>query len=168
MMAPKPKPSKQKELQGGYKTSHNKPNDKEPMPESDGSVPVAPDGLDKDGKAEWGRVAGELHKLGLLTKIDKAALAQYCFNYSIWIKATREIQKDGMVIIAQSGFPVQSPYLAIANKAQGEMRKWMTEFGMTPSSRTKIKADPPKGESDLDKFMKKRGKLKAVKGGKKK
>ena len=47
----------------------------------------------------------------------------------------------GAVIKAPSGFPVQSPFLAIANKAHEQMVKLLTEFGMTPAARTRVVRD---------------------------
>jgi len=46
------------------------------------------------------------------------------------------------VIKSPSGFPIQSPYLAIANKAMDQMTKLLTEFGMSPSSRTCVAVAP--------------------------
>ena len=65
--------------------------------------------------------------------------------------------KDGLVIIAQSGFPVQNPYLQILNKAHDQMMKLLVEFGMTPAARTKVNAtSKDEDESDpWDEFIKK-------------
>ena len=40
------------------------------------------------------------------------------------------------------GFPVQSPYLAVANRAMEQMRSLLSEFGMSPASRTKVSVEP--------------------------
>jgi phage terminase small subunit len=53
---------------------------------------------------------------------------------------------------------MQSPYLQIANKSMAEMRKWLTEFGMTPSSRAGMKVENPKPKSKAELFRdRKRG-----------
>jgi hypothetical protein len=58
--------------------------------------------------------------------------------------------KYGDVILTpDKKFPVQSPYLAIANKAQEQMVKIMIEFGMTPSSRSRVHTTPLHGPSAL-------------------
>ena len=108
-------------------------------------------------------MAKELHPLGLLTNIDLTALAAYCASFSIWIDAQKQIQKHGVLIKAQSGFPMQSPYLAISNRAMTEMRKWMVEFGLTPSSRSRVEATPVKKKDPLKEFQDKGGKIQAVK-----
>lgn len=104
----------------------------------------------------------ELHKLGLLSTIDLVAFAAYCQQYSTWVMATEKVQKHGVLIKAQSGFPMQSPYFTIQNKAQAEMRKWLTEFGMTPSSRSRVQIEPEKETDPMEEFLNKGG-LKAVK-----
>ena len=48
-----------------------------------------------------------------------------------------------------NGFPVQSPYLAVANRALEQMRSFLNDFGMTPASRSRVSAmpaDPPDDE----------------------
>lgn len=75
---------------------------------------------------------------GLMTEIDGAALALYCQSWARWVEAEDNLRKYGVVIKAPSGFPVQSPYLSIANKAMSQMTRLLVEFGMSPSSRTRV------------------------------
>lgn len=94
-------------------------------------------------------MARRLAKLGLLTEIDGAALAAYCTAYGRWVEAERNVQKYGTVMLSpDKGWPVQSPYLSIANKAMEQMHKFLTEFGMTPSSRSRIQVEPPQEAAD--------------------
>ena len=83
---------------------------------------------------------------GLLTDLDMDALALYCVAYSRHKDAEDQLRKFGMLQLAPgSGYPMQSPYLAISNKAMEQMMKIHAEFGMSPSSRTRVKsAKPPK------------------------
>jgi P27 family predicted phage terminase small subunit len=112
-------------------------------------IPDPPDHLSKKAKAEWERIAPELERYGLLTKIDDSALAAYCDYFAQWAEASAKIKKQGMII--QTGFgPQVNPWLRISNKAVEGMNKILVEFGMTPSSRSRVKAAPkpeekPKG-----------------------
>ena len=160
---PKPKPTALKKLKGGRKTYHRAMPKDEPQPEKPDKLQSAPRHLDPAAKKEWRRIGKELHALGLLTEIDLVALAAYCATYSRWVDAQLQIQKHGVLIKAQSGFPMQSPYLQISNKAMEEMRKWLVEFGMTPSSRSRVSVKREKEEDPADEFIK-RGEIKAVKG----
>ncbi len=139
---PKPQPTRIKELKGGRSTYHRGMPKNEPEPEKAKRCPPAPAHLSDPAKKEWKRIAAELYRLGLLTTVDRTGLEAYCMAYAQWLEATEKIKKHGMVIKAPSGFPVQNPFLAIANRAASEMRTWLCEFGMTPSSRTRVKATP--------------------------
>lgn len=56
------------------------------------------------------------------------------------------LQRHGVVLKAPSGFPVQSPYLAIANRAMEQLRQLLSEFGMSPASRARVQALPHEEE----------------------
>jgi P27 family predicted phage terminase small subunit len=102
-----------------------------------------PDWLDELAQKEWRRVAPMLVRNGLLTEMDLDALTAYCQAWVTWKTASEQIKKFGMVIKAANGFPMTSPYLPIANKALMQIKAFLTEFGMTPSSRTKVQRSAP-------------------------
>jgi P27 family predicted phage terminase small subunit len=84
-----------------------------------------------------------LAKLNLMTKLDRAALAAYCVAYAIWLEAMEQIQKYGTMIKSPTGFPIQSPYLAILNRQAEIMMRIASEFGFTPASRSRISVPSP-------------------------
>ena len=145
----KPKPTSLKLLHGENRTERLNLN--EPKPES--TPPRCPSWLNKDAKAEWRRISKELDVLGLLTRVDLAALAAYCDCFSRFKQASLKLQEEGMVIKAPSGYPVQSPHLSILNKALSDMKSYLVEFGMTPSSRTRISVDKEKKEDEFSKLL---------------
>jgi hypothetical protein len=59
---------------------------------------------------------GELSSLNMVTKLDRAALATYCGAYALWAEATEAIQKFGAMVKSPTGYPMQSPYISIANR----------------------------------------------------
>jgi P27 family predicted phage terminase small subunit len=101
-------------------------------------IPQAPEYLSELERAEWRRVAKLLKAAGLLEALDKTALAAYCNCYATWVDANSHIKDEGMVIVSTMGFPIQSPYVGIANKALANMMAILREFGMTPASRSKL------------------------------
>jgi P27 family predicted phage terminase small subunit len=150
MVGRRPKPTALKLLDGN--PGHRAMNNSEPLFTG---IPTCPKHLDKVAKAEWKRVAGELAATGLLTTVDRAALAAYCSAWSRWVTAEEAIQKFGMVIKSpKSGFPIQNPYVGVANTALDHLRKFASEFGMTPSSRSRINVSstPSAGDPFAD-FM---------------
>lgn len=119
-------------------------------------IPRCPGHLGAEAKREWKRVSLDLAGYGLLTRIDRAALALYCEAWGRWVEAEESLKKYGVMIKAPSGFPMQSPYLAIANKAMEQMRAMLTEFGMSPSSRTRVHAVPPPREDNALEALRRR------------
>lgn len=111
-------------------------NKNEPKPEP--KIPPCPEHLSEAAKREWDSMSKELASMGLLTKIDGAALAGYCDAYGRWAEASLMLQKHGMIMKGAKGGPIQSPYLQIVNRALEQMRSFLIEFGMTPSSRARI------------------------------
>jgi P27 family predicted phage terminase small subunit len=111
-------------------------NHDEPRPEA--AIPDCPVELSPAAKAEWTRLVEDLAALRLLTNLDRAALAAYCGAYALWAEATEAIQKYGAMVKSPSGYPIQSPYVSIANRQAELMMRIASEFGFTPASRSRI------------------------------
>lgn len=144
MRGRKPKPTGMKVLTGN--PGKRPLNDREPRPEP--VVPECPPELGLAAKREWERLVGELGKLRLLTPLDRATLAAYCGAYALWAEATQAINTYGSMVKSPSGYPMQSPYIAIANRQAEIMMRISSEFGFTPASRGRIAA-PTKMQGEL-------------------
>jgi len=134
MAGRKPKPTKLKVLQGTAQKCRI--NDKEPTPET--SIPDPPSHLSPNAGDEWRRITPELEKLGLLSEIDMAALAAYCQCYGRWKDAEEQLAKSSLLIKTTNGNIIQNPLVGIANRSLLIMHKFLTEFGLSPSSRTRV------------------------------
>jgi len=130
MRGRRPKPTNLKKLTG----NPGKRRLREDEPVATGTA-ECPEHLDAIARREWERVAPLLQEMGILASIDAAALAGYCANYSLWVNAQRESGK--LVRKTERGMAV-NPYVRIAQAAMDQMRKFMAEFGMTPSSRSRL------------------------------
>ncbi len=139
-----PKPTKLKLLQGN--PGKRPINKKEPKPKT--TVPSCPAHLDVEAKKEWRRITRELSAIGLVSKIDMAALAVYAVAWSRWVEAEQKLKRFGVIIKSPSGYPIQSPYLAVANQAVKQMTSMLTEFGMTPASRTRVSVERPESQAN--------------------
>jgi phage terminase small subunit len=60
--------------------------------------------------------------------------------YALWAEAIEATQKYGTMVKSPSGYPVQSPYVSIANRQTEIMMRIASEFGFTPASRSRIAA----------------------------
>jgi len=136
MRGRKPKPTAVKRLAGN--PGKRPLNANEPTPPVPDAVPYAPRHLNGEAKKEWRRLTGILMDLGLYTTIDRAALAIYCQAWGRWVVAERMLQERGEILTSDTGYLYQNPWRYEANKAQDMMRRMMTEFGMTPSSRSRF------------------------------
>ena len=148
MPGPPPTPTRLKLLAGN--PGKRPLNENEPQPLL--SVPECPEHLGDDARSEWLRIVPELESLGLLSQIDRAALAAYCTAYGRWTEAERELQANGLVFITPNGHQQASPYLSVANKALAQLRQFIQEFGLSPASRSRVHAQPKDDDADADFF----------------
>src|ERR1700749_3215022 len=84
------------------------------------------------------------------THFDRGPLAIYCVAYAYWVEATEALQKYGTMMKSPNGYPVQSPYVAIANKQAEIMMRIASEFGFTPASRGRLGAPSPSKPTLVD------------------
>lgn len=142
----KPKPTQLKVLQGTDRP--DRVNSHEPKP--DLSIPVPGDHLSLEAVMEWGRITPELKKLGLITEIDHAALEAYCETYGRWVILCRLMKEPDFKWIEKTskGTPIQNPVVGMANTCLSLMHKFLVEFGMTPSSRTRVSVPPQQNDEN--------------------
>lgn len=113
-----------------------------PQPET--KIPPCPEGLSDTARDEWHRITKLLKKLGLVTELDRVALAMYCQAWATWVEAQAEIAKTGKVVKSPSGYPILNPWLSVANAAYKQMQTLLSEFGFSPAARSRIiVADKP-------------------------
>lgn len=143
----RPKPTALKLIQGN--PGHRPINKDEPKPKIPQRAMKAPPHLSEGARREWKRIAPELHRLGLLTLMDKAALEAYCVCYDRWRQAEAKVKERGDILRTENGNIIHNPYLSVANRARDDLKKFIVEFGMTPSSRTNI-VSPVKEKGSFD------------------
>lgn len=138
---PAPKPTRLKLLEGTYRPDRAARN--EPMP--DPAIPEPPEDLHPEARAEWDRIVPHLAELGLLSELDRTALAAYCQLYARWWEAERAIREYGMVQYTDTGYATQRPEVGVANQALKQLKVYLAEFGLSPAARTRIDAStaPP-------------------------
>jgi P27 family predicted phage terminase small subunit len=98
---------------------------------------LCPAELNPVARIEWERVVTELAPHKLLKPLDVAMVALYCNAYAGWLEATAAIKEYGAVIKTPNGYPVQSPYVTIANQHATVMLRCSDELGLSPASRIK-------------------------------
>lgn len=138
---PRPTPTGILRLRGSNEVSHRKD---EPVPTK--PLPECPDWINAEAKLVWAQVVPQLDAMGILGGIDANALSRYCQLWSRWKDAEQFIQKYGSTysLNDEAGKPKcfqQFPEVAIAHRLAAQLTKMEAEFGMTPSSRTRIQVE---------------------------
>lgn len=110
-----------------------------------------PTGLEKEARQFMQEVLKFMDEN--LRDVDEGALNMLAYNYSTFIKATKDIQKTG-VTVEFRGNVKPNPSIKIANDAQKLAMKVMEKFLLTPKDRRKIQTEDTDEESPLMEFVK--------------
>ena len=121
-------------------------------------IPKCPSHLQAEARKEWRRVSVELETLGLVSKIDRAALAAYCTAWAESVFCEKKISElnaadtkgeAGYIMDTPSGYKQMSVWVQIRNRAYDRMMKFAAEFGMSPSARSRVTASENTGQLGL-------------------
>lgn len=145
----KPLPTKMKVLRGTARKDRLLPNELSPKVVT--LIPPPPEGLNDDGQKEWTKITRELIALGVFTKVDDSMLFTYCKEFGKYLHYERELDRVGRLLKAKSGYLMIHPYEPLAQKSLKAALQIAIQFGLTPSSRTRIAAPPKPKEDDFDK-----------------
>ena len=134
MRGPAPKPTALVLMEGN--PGKRRINRSEPKPAL--RTPDCPEHLDTVARNEWRRLVRIIRRMKLLTEADYMALGNLCQAYSRMIKAERKLAESGLLYKTQSGYVQQSPLISIINSSVETITRLCREFGLTPSSRSRI------------------------------
>lgn len=123
-------------------------------------IPGCPPHLLKEAKKEWKRITPELEKYGLISNLDRAALALYCQTWAQMVFAESQMKRrmeicaqkakeandkgelyeggDGMVEITSNGNLIYSPHYVIAKNLRLQLNTMLTNFGLSPAARGRV------------------------------
>lgn len=135
-MGRRPKPTAAKELAGN--PGKRRLAKGEPAPKG-GKVPTAPSFLGRYARKFWNDYAPMAVRLGLLTEADVGAWEGLCHSYDRWRQASADVKRLGRVY-EKGGIVRLRPEVRIEAEARKEFRQWCAEFGLTPSSRSRVAA----------------------------
>lgn len=112
-------------------------------------VPVCPQHLGPSARGEWKRITPHLVNAGLITELDRAALAAYCQAWGEWALLEAKVKSlmmakgpdgmergaDALVDITPSGYKQVAALAQARDRALDRMLRFAKEFGLTPASR---------------------------------
>ena len=121
----------------------------------------APSDVCKEAKEYMKTVISKLEQTRVLEDVDIAALDMLARNYSMFINASKQLEKEGTTFINTQGNVTKHPAVTIAKEAQVQAVKIMQEFGLTAKSRSKLpKLEKKEEDSPLESFVKKAKEIK--------
>lgn len=148
MPGPAPKPTSLKISEGN--PGKRPLNRREPKPRQ--RRPKAPAHLSAGALREWRRVVRMLTPMGVLTEAEADVLAVYAQTYDIWVQASEQLARTGLLVANAHGTPMRNPLLKVVDDAIRTMQRCMGELGMTPSARTRLVATRD-DEDPFDAFL---------------
>ncbi len=80
-----------------------------------------------------------LVKNGMISEVDMTGFAAACLAYEAWILAEQDLKTNGAITKTANGYAVQSGYFTVAAARRKEFVEFLREFGLTPSSRTRLR-----------------------------
>ena len=149
MATPKPTPTALRLIKGNPgKRAINK---NEPKPTR--GVPKCPAHLDAKAKTAWAKLCKSLDEMGILTLADQYALEVLVSIYARirdLQKAVKDYGSTTYTTISTAGEKVVKAYPEVSQleKAESLFRSYLTEFGLTPSARTKVEASEKENKDD--------------------
>lgn len=138
-------------------------NKNEPQPLK--GVPPVPKHFDKQGKYWFKRMAEELDAIGVISQLDARALELLVEAYTEYRHHCETLDREGYTYAvycdddADEGkereIRMIKPHPAAMMKADAwkRLRAMLAEFGMTPSSRSKVSKDKPDDDDLLSQFL---------------
>lgn len=104
------------------------------------NISKPPSFLRADSKKKYYAISEMLVNEGKWKPGDEIALAALCANYQHWIDAEKAIKSTGQLTFeTDTGYKQQIPEIGIANNCMKSMLSFIREFGLTPSTRAKLK-----------------------------
>lgn len=121
-------------------------------PRSDGCAPEMPDYLDEHGQDKWAELVTDLSSMKVISSECRELMIAYCVAYSGWRRCLVLVNQIGPVMTSRNldgSIKLSRNLVSIElHKYRTQMNKLLPEFGLTPSSRTRLVAFKAMEEND--------------------
>ena len=117
-------------------------------------VPVLVDFADEfDRERTYDLLCDWVVKVTGAAQIDGLLLSATVDQYEIYAKSKKDVQENGIMLPSAKGGEYVNPALYNMNTAMDKIIKLMKEFGMTPATRSQVKASDQMDKDPLDNIM---------------
>lgn len=147
------KPTVVKKAQGTYQPCYGNPAEPTPVCE----IPEPPEHLGDLALKLWPQYGAMLHSMGVLARCDRTALESLCETHAEIIGLRQEIAEHGKTtysVVTQSGDEMIRglPQVSQLSDAERRLLALLTQFGLTPASRSKVSKIVERKASKFDKL----------------
>jgi P27 family predicted phage terminase small subunit len=119
-----------------------------------------PSHLGPVAQVRWAELLPIVQAMRVMTDADVEALARYCDTYEWWLAVRAKLRAEGDTypILNDGGevkYIAQRPEVSIAHKLATQLRQLEQDFGLNPSARTSLQAQPekPAGEDEANAIL---------------
>ena len=116
-------------------------------PHVEPQLPEPPAWLDPASAEHWPRLGGILLELGLIGDAYSIALAMLCRALTDYVRLSDEAIKAPFVLQGHRG-AVANPAHKVYDAASHRLLRMLTEFGLTPSSLSRVQSTSPTTTGD--------------------
>jgi P27 family predicted phage terminase small subunit len=113
--------------------------------------PPCPGWLPAGAKREHRALVRQLSALGVLTRCEPC-LPMLALCLHRWREAEEQLELEGLTVVRE-GVAVRHPAVLIAARYRSESLRLATEYGLSPSSRTRVESLPATKRDELAEFL---------------
>lgn len=139
-MARPHKPTVLKILHGDFKKNPQRRNTREPVVGS--AIPACPKTLHGEARYEWKRITAELASIKVITKVDRAAIHEYCDLWASRRKCQKIVETDGQFYATETGL-LEHPAAKAESRYADQIQRYLIQFGLTPAARARVNVTQP-------------------------
>lgn len=130
------------QLVGSRKAEHRADRN---FPDSEKVAPDRPDWFVREVREHWDTLTPQLDRLGLLTRVDQAALVRYCELWVQWKALMADVHARGRTYttVDKQGNErhYARPEFRLLSDLNAQLLRLEQEFGLTPSSRAGLNVE---------------------------
>ena len=149
----KPLSSAVKEASGAFVKDPQRRNADEPKPKL--GRPKIPSAVEDDptAKSRWHWVCDQLESMNLLAVTDQGLIAGYCLDYSMMLALWETIKGGNVSDMDEKGRTKLKPEANQFHTYSDRILKREAELGLTPSSRSRLKAPQTEEEDEFAQWL---------------
>ncbi len=115
--------------------------------------PDCPSHLNATAAEHWHYIITEMGASGVIERVDLGAFAAACVAYSRALEADRDVNANGILIPTEKGVR-KNPAVSVSLESWAAYLRFAVEFGLTPSSRAKVRKPQSAKVDEFEAFQK--------------